>query len=362
LSEEPEELEEKGKVKKPRPKKKKAASGKILRYVDTLGTGRSGKSFRFRDLFFALLVPLDYRKLMVVGTLMFVASLMYAGLVYLGTLTKSTAGVTISLVLGGVLFWALTMLALGITTHLADREMTEGRRFKILDSIKFVKARPMTVLGTPLIFVAVFLLLSVGVIVLALIGRIPHAGPLVYGLTFAGTFVLSLLAVLVCIMFGLLAFSYLPAVVREGLGAVAGAKRMLNMVRSNLGWYMLNLLVVTLCSMVLFLVLQLAVSLAMAHLSWLGAKGMGAGLSGVFLEVPLGIFGVMILADPDTLLSQFVVAGETGWQFDVAGWLVGLTLLLVFSLVLAFVLIYFSGAGVVNYHLLVARERKREDG
>ena len=39
-----------------------------------------------------------------------------------------------------------------------------------------------------------------------------------------------------------------------------------------------------------------------------------------------------------------------------AGWLVGLALLLVFSLVFSFVLIYFFGAGVVNYHLLTARE------
>jgi len=356
------EEEQIAKPKKPRPRKKKVYPGRVFRYIDDLGTGKSGKTFRFRDLFYALLVPLDYRKLAVVGTLVFAASLMFTGLIYLGTLTKSTVGVTIGLVLGGVLFWALTMLALGVTSHLPDREMVEGRRFKISDSIKFVMARPMTVLGTPLIFVGAFLVLSIGVTVLSLIGRIPYAGPLVYGLTFAGTFMLSLLAILVCVMFGLLAFSYLPAVVREGLGAVAGARRMLNMVRSNLGRYMLHLLVVTLCSIVLFFLLQFVVSLAMAHLGWLGAKGMGADLSRVFLEVPLGIFGVVVLAVPDPLLALFAAAAETGWQFGIAGWLVGLALLLVFSLVFAFVLVYFFGAGVVNYHLLVARERKRKDG
>jgi len=362
--EEPEEVtreEEVVEPKKSRPRRKGSAPGKILGYVDNLGTGRSGASFRFRDLFYALMVPLDYRKLLVVGALIFIASLMFTGLTYLGTLTKSTVGVTIGLVLGGVLFWALTMLALGISTHLADREMVEGRRFKLSESVKFVVSRPMTVLGTPLIFVAVFLVLSIGVTLLALIGRIPYAGPLVYGLSFLGTFVLSLLAILVCIMFGLLAFSYLPAVVREGLGPVAGAKRMLNMVRSNLGRYMLHLLVVSLCSIVLFILLQFLVSMTMAHLGWLGAKGMGADLSSVFLEVPLGLFGVMVLAVPDPLMAMFSAAVDAGWQFSVAGWLVGLALLLVFSLVFSFVLVYFSGAGVVNYHLLVAREQKAED-
>ncbi|MFC1654456.1 zinc-ribbon domain-containing protein [Myxococcota bacterium] len=344
-----------------RPKKKKRAPGKFLRYVDTLGTGRSGQAFRFRDLFYALLVPLDYRKLLVVGTLIFIASLMFTGLAYLGTLTKSTVGVTIGLVLGGVLFWALSMLALGVSTHLTDREMVEGRRFRISESIKFVMARPMTVLGTPLIFVAVFLTLSIGVTLLSLIGRIPYAGPLVYGLTFAGTFLMSLLAILVCIMFGLLAFSYLPAVVREGLGPVAGAKRMLTILRSNLARYMLHLLVVSLCSIVLFVLLQFLISLAMAHLGWLGAKGMGADLSSVFLEVPLGLFGVMVLAVPDPLLAMFAAALEAGWQFGIAGWLVGLALLLIFSLVLAFVLVYFFGAGVVNYHLLTEREGRSGD-
>lgn len=365
--EEPEELEEPEEVtreeevvmpKKTRPKKKKAASGKFLGYVDTLGTGKSGPDFRFRDLFYALMVPLDYRKLLVVGALIFVASLLFAGLTYLGTLTKSDVGVTIGLILGGVLFWALTMLALGISTHLTDREMREGRRFRVSESIKFVVSRPMTVLGTPLIFVAVFLILSIGVILLSLVGRIPYAGPLVYGLSFMGTFVLSLLAILVCIMFGLLAFSYLPAVVREGLGPVAGAKRMLDMVRSNLGRYMLHLLVVSLCSIVLFILLQFLVSLAMAHLGWLGAKGMGKELASVFLAVPLGLFGVMVLVVPDPLLAMFSAAAGAGWEFSVAGWLVGLALLLVFSLVLAFVLVYFFGAGVVNYHLLVARENQ----
>jgi predicted Zn finger-like uncharacterized protein len=359
--EEPEEStieEEVVKPKKVRPKKKKAAPSKILGYVNTLGTGRSGGSFRFRDLFYALMVPLDYRKLLVVGALVFIASLLFTGLAYLGTLTKSDVGVTIGLILGGVLFWALVMLALGVSTHLTDREMVEGRRFKVSESIKFVMARPMTVLGTPLIFVAVFLILSIGVILLSLIGRIPYAGPLVYGLTFLGTFMLSLLAILVCVMFGLLAFSYLPAVVREGLGPVAGAKRMLSMVRSNLGRYMLHLLVVSLCSIVLFVLLQFLVSLAMAHLGWLGAKGMGPDLSSVFLEVPLGLFGVMVLAVPDPLLAMFSAAVEVGWEFSVAGWLVGLALLLVFSLVFAFVLVYFFGAGVVNYHLLTAQERE----
>lgn len=244
---------------------------------------------------------------------------------------------------------------------MTDREMVEGRRFKISESIKFVMARPMTVLGTPLIFVAVFLILSLGVTLLSLIGRIPYAGPLVYGLTFMGTFVLSLLAILVCIMFGLLAFSYLPAVVREGLGPVAGAKRMLKLVRSNLGRYMLHLLVVSLCSIVLFVLLQFLVSLAMSHLGWLGAKGMGPDLSSVFLEVPLGVFGVMVLTVPDPLLAMFSAAVEVGWQFSVAGWLVGLALLLVFSLVFAFVLVYFFGAGVVNYHLLTAKEKEKAE-
>jgi predicted Zn finger-like uncharacterized protein len=363
--EEPEEStveEEVVKPRKARTKKKGTAPSKFLGYVNTLGTGRSSESFRFRDLFYALMVPLDYRKLLVVGTLVFVASLLFAGISYLGTLTKSAMGVTIGLVLGGVLFWALTMLALGVSTHLTDREMLQGRRFKISESIKFVLARPMTVLGTPLIFVAVFLILSIGVTLLSLIGRIPYAGPLVYGLSFLGTFVLSFLAVLVCIMFGLLAFSYLPAVVREGLGPVAGAKRMLNMVRSNLGRYMLHLLVVTVCSIVLFILLQFLVSLAMAHLGWLGAKGMGKDLSSVFMNVPLGAFGVMVLAVPDPLMALFSAAVDVGWQFSVAGWLVGLSLLLVFSLVFSFVLIYFFAAGVVNYHLLASREGESEDG
>jgi hypothetical protein len=88
---------------------------------------------------------------------------------------------------------------------------------------------------------------------------------------------------------------------------------------------------------------------------------MGDDLAGVFMEVPLGLFGVMVLAVPDPLLAMFSAAAGVGWEFSVAGWLVGLALLLVFSLVFSFVLIYFSGAGVVNYHLLASREKGSPD-
>jgi hypothetical protein len=88
---------------------------------------------------------------------------------------------------------------------------------------------------------------------------------------------------------------------------------------------------------------------------------MGGDLASVFMEVPLGLFGVMVLAVPDPLLAMFSAAVTVGWEFSVAGWMVGLALLLVFSLVFSFVLIYFFGAGVVNYHLLVSRERDSAD-
>lgn len=344
----------------PQKSSKKIFFGNLLQNI---GTGRSENKFRFRvrDLCYALVVPLDYRKLLCVGALVFVANLLYAGLLYLGSLTESNTGITILTIIGGILFWVLVMMALGITSHLTDLELTEGKQFPIIDSIKFALSSPLKVLGTPLIFVAIFLLLSIGVALLSVIGRIPYAGPLVYGMTFVAVFAMSFFAVLVYIIFGLLAFSYLPAVVHEGLNPIAGAKRMLSLIRENLGRYLLHLLIASLCAFGLLIVLQFIIALTMAHLGWVGAKAMGPeDLGMIFLGVPKALFGILTTTIPQHVLSMFSYASEIGWQFNVAGWMIGLTLLAVFSLVLAFVLVYFFGAGVINYHLLVAKEKQQQ--
>jgi len=344
----------------PRAKKeaqKHPSGARVGRYLAAIGTGKSGDAFRFRDLFYTLAVPLDFRKLLVTGVAVFVGSLLFSGLGWLGVKTQSSVGVMIGLILGGVIFWALVILGMGVTSHLADREMEEGKHLPLGEGIRYVTGNPLTVLGTPFLFVIGVLASGVVIAVIALIGRIPYAGPIVYGLTFPFSFAVALVSVLLAILFVLITFSYLPAVRCEQLGPWAGAKRAVALIRNNVGHYLLDVLVVSACAYLLFLLLGMAVAAAMGGIGWVGGKAMGADLSSVFLAVPAALFGALVMVMPDAMLMMFQAASGPGWQFSIAGWLVGLTLLAVFSLMSAFVLTYFSAAGVVNYHLLVDKEK-----
>ncbi len=352
---------------KAKKKPKKRPSGTLTgRYLAAIGTGKSGSApgatsktagFRFRDLFYALAVPLDFRKLLVTGAAVFAGSLLFSGLGWLGVKTQSSIGVMIGLILGAVIFWALVILGMGVTSHLADREMEEGKHLPLREGIGYVTGNPLTVLGTPLLFVIGVLAGCVVIAVIALIGRIPYAGPIVYGLTFPISFTAAFVSVLLAILFVLITFSYLPAVQREQLGPWSGAKRAIALIRNNIGRYLLDVLVAAACAYLLLMLLGMVVTVAMGGIGWVGGKAMGADLSSVFLAVPAALFGALVMIMPDAMLMMFQAASGPGWQFSIAGWLVGLTLLAVFSLMLAFVLTYFSAAGVVNYHLLVDGER-----
>ena len=343
--------------KRPKVKKeKKARSALLSGYLESLGTGKSGSDFRFRDLFYTLSAGADYRKVLVIGTMVFAGSLLFAGLSWLGALTKSSVGVIIGTVLGGLLLWAAIVLGMAVCSYLTDREMEQGRRLPLREGISWVTSRPLAVLGTPFLYVVGILICAAVVAVLALIGRIPYAGPLLYGLTFGVSFAFSFVAVLLALLFGVTTFSYVPALAREQLGPWAGAKRMLSMLKNNLGPYLLHILLAGLCAYLLASLLAFVVTVAMGGLSWLGAKAMGPDMSSVFLAIPLAIFGVMVMIFPELMLSLFNVASGNEWHFTIAGWLVGIYLLAVFSLVVAIALAYVSAAGVVNYHLLLKRE------
>lgn len=331
---------------------RKESRGRMRLYSDTLGTGRSGDAFRVRDLLYALVVPLDLRKLLVVGAAVFTGSFVMTGLTYLGVLAKSQVAATIGLIIGIVVFAALDLLALGVTSHLTDQEMEAGKHLPLSVGTGFVKSNWASVLGIPFVLLVGMLIMGVGIALLGVLGRIPYAGPLLYGLTFGVSFALSLTGVLLGVLLVLVAFSYVPAVAREKLGPVQGARRMAALLKSRPGRYLLHVAIAGVCAFVLVVVLDFLVGLAMTQLAWIDSRAMGADLTKVFMAMPLGLFAVAVLMLPETVGAVFQTGADVGWQFDIAGWLVLIVLVAVGSLMAAFIQVYFFGAGVVNYHLL----------
>ncbi len=341
-------------------KSKSKPKAKDCPFLSSLGTGKSGSEFRFRDLFCALSVSLDYRKLLLAASAIFLGNLLYAGIMALARLAGNATVETIGGILGLAVFWALVFLGLGATAYQSYREMSKGKILPLGEGVTYLKARPFSVLALPLWVLGAVLLLGAAMAVLAVIGRIPYAGPLLYGLSFSISFALSLLAVLCCLFLMLASFSYIPLVAEEKLAGRAGARGILNLIWRQPGRYLAHFLLVCLTVFALLWLLQVLASLALMGVLWVGGKAMGPDLGPVFLSIPGALFPVAQGWLPAPLMAMLAGAGGAGWQFSIAGWLVGLAVLYLFSMVFAAGLVYFGAAGVVNYQLLRRRENRKE--
>jgi hypothetical protein len=266
------------------------------------------------------------------------------------------------MVIGGLVFWAAVVLALGITSQQTHLEMEIGRRLPMAEGVRFVLSRPLSVLGTPFVFLAGILGLTALLAVISLLGRIPYAGPILYGLAFLGTFAVALAAVLCGVLMNLVTFSYIPAMASEELGAWDCAKRMLGLIRRHPGSYLLHVLVAGACAFGLFLVIQFLLGLSMPLIGWLGGKLMGPQFSATLIAVPGGLFSGLYFVLPEAMQGWLQASAGSGWWYSLGGWLVGLSLLMVISVAFAHVLTYFYAAGVVSYRLLLQKEADQPGG
>jgi len=322
----------------------KNLSGAVDRWLGRIGTGRSGESFRFRDLFFALVVPLDPRKLLLVALSIFLGSLGFWLMTFLGSLTEIRVGFIFFLVLGGLLFWACLTLGLGAATFLADKEMRAGKHDPCGAGVSFMTStltgRWLAILGTPFAFVVLAVVFTAGVAALSWMGKIPYVGPVAYGLSYVGTLVLALGAVMIVIALVIVSFSYLPVVNDPTVGPVSGARRSAGFVLSNPGRYMLHLLIATAISMVLLFLLSTVAWWAFRLIFWVAGTITEQDLGSIFGQVPMGMIGLTLAFLPGGTWAFFGAERAAEFPEKFGGWMVGLSSLFLFSMVLAFALLY----------------------
>lgn len=337
-------------------------AGMLARYLEFLHLGGgSGGGFRFRDLFFSLAHPFDPRKLLAAAAGIFAGSLVFSGLIYLGHLTRSGIGATVALILASLALAAATITGLAVSTRSAEQEMLAGRRLPFGESVKYVFSHLGGILGTPLLFVIAVLVFLLGVAALSWAGRIPFAGPILYGLTFLGSFGLALLAVLASLALSVALFSYLPLLGSADLSAAAGARSIFSFVLQNPGRYLLHYLLAGLVTVALYLIVGWLFGQAFSVMLQVAGSLTHQDLGSILVEVPALLLAPLLFAAPAGIAGA-LAGGGGDWPEKVAGWLVGLGWVAVLSVALAFALVYFFGAGAVSFHLLKDRARERGEG
>jgi len=309
------------------------------------GTVRSGPRYRFRDLFYALRAPLDVRKIAFPAAGFFVGGLLFVLVTWLGVLTKTGPVVIGGMVLGGLVFWACLTLGLAAAARQTDREAAAGGKLPLAEGIGYLRDRWLTVLGTPLAFVLGILALGVGIAVFHLLARIPYAGPLVYGLAFLPVFLMAFAAVVLGVLLSLVLFTYVPAAGEAG--PWAALKRTLSVLRCRPGPYLLHYAIALAVTSALGWLLAELVARAFQYIALVDGFAGGGEVPRVMLSIPGALFALVEVISPTGLGAG---AGAS-WEFTIAGWLLGLGLLALASLVVGFVLTYLMAAGVVSHHL-----------
>lgn len=326
--------------------------GRLARYLAFLHLGGgSGGRFRFRDLFFALAHPFDPRKLLAATAGIFAGSLLFSGLIFLGNLTHSGIGATVALILASLALVAATITGLAMSTRSAEQEMLAGRRLPFRESVSYVFSHLGGILGTPLLFVIAVLVFLLGVATLSWAGRIPVAGPILYGITFLGSFALGLLSVLAALALSVALFSYLPLLGSSNLSAVGGARSIFSFILKNPGRYLLHYLLAGLVAAALYLCLGWLCAQAFSVLLRVAGGLTHQDLGAILVQMPLLLLAPLLFGAP-AFLAGAMAGGGGEWPEQVAGWLVGLGWVAILSFTLAFALVYFFGAGAVSFHLL----------
>ena len=310
--------------------------------------------YRFRDLIYALQVPFDYRKTLIVALGFFVGFLLLAALLFLAAKTQSSAAQKIGGLVGLVVFSTCFFVGAGASAFLTGRELELGHRLPVYEGYLWMRANLFVVIGFPLAMFASLALLGSAIGILLLIARIPYVGPVVYGLTFGVTLLLGVLMVLLAVVALGLIYSYIP--VCEGHGVWGLIKRMWQLFRINPFRYALNLSVTVGIALVLAMIVQFVYAEAFSMIlnvdGWVG----GGELGGMLAEGPSSF----LLGFKNSLvsLSNLSTTTEHGvWPLRIAGWLAATSILALVSIAVGFVWTYFSAAGVINVHLVTQEEK-----
>jgi predicted Zn finger-like uncharacterized protein len=315
------------------------------------------KLFGWRDLGQALSSPFHARRFLAVFVGLW-ACLTIFGLIKWCALWLSSKND----IAGGLIgFLAWTTLLLGaclvmaFAAHQTFRENVEGQATTVRASVDWVQGWMSSILGAPLLCTGLMAIVVVAESLIGLLGRIPYAGPVIWGILSLAIVVTSLAAGLAMVGLAYGLFLYVPLIVSERTGAMDTLRRTVALYREN-GLALVGMSTISLLASAVISGLTVLPAIFIAReLSTRVAKvSMGSALSDTLAATPPPFMNaVQNLFHLGTLpLSGQAHAGHSigGFFLGIAGMAVPALLATVFALLL-------TGAGAVIYAVATGRAK-----
>lgn len=278
------------------------------------------------------------------------ASLAYGTFWWLGHLTGERSAHRVFMVLGAILATCIGVLCSGLIARMATVQLLEQRRAGMAELRQFAHDRAATLLGIPLTFGGIALLVLALEAMLALAGTIPGIGPIVYSASFLLAFFLSLTAVLTVSVHMVGAFLYPTIVSIRGVGAVGAVVEVVELARRQPLFLLLCEAVVSLVGVFMTVLIGGAVWASLELTTWLAGAIMdekfelALGSVPSFFEVFFRPFMKVLPIPPEPL--------EVAWHYDLSGILLGASLMMVVVMTLVYPFTFFTSAGSITYLIL----------
>lgn len=309
-----------------------------------------------RDILRAVGLSFDRDKLLTGAAGLFLSSFVFGSIHWLGLLTGEEGAIRVFSILGIILATCVWVVFSGVIARMTLTQLLEHRRTGIGELRQFLSQRWTTLVGTPVAFGGLSLALLAAMAVMQLIGSIPGLGPIIFASSFLLAFALAFTAALAALVHAVGAFLYPSIVALKGCGAVGVVTEMFDLVRRRGIHVLLYEAVVGAVGLLMTGIIGFAVWAGLYIVNWSALAIMGekftSSLTGIprFFRVFLGPFAAWLPAIP--------VPAPVPWHYDLAGFLLGFSLLWIVIATAVYPFVFFNTAGSVAY--LILKEERQE--
>ncbi len=309
----------------------------------------------WRDLPKAFVGLLDPRRVAFTTVGLWLAIVAFALIRWLSSWLGGKVGILGTIL--DVVAWAVIIVGFALVTavmsFVCHQTVIERRPSSIKAGITWVKSWIKSVAGTPLAFAGVIAAAVLVEAVLGLIGRIPFAGPIIWGLTSPVTAVLTIGSGLVAVALVYSLPLYVPVIYNEKTGPAETLKRLLSLFRAHglslVGYLLLSGLMIAVSVAV---TLFPALALGRTFTDNVLPSAMGDNLMGVFIKAPEMFRGLMA-----GMVTPAGVPDDPGFGHTLGGILGGVGSALLPAIVLGLVVLVQYTAGCIIYSIVTGRKK-----
>ncbi len=247
---------------------------------------------------------------------------------------------------------AIAAAVMGYVTH---QTVVEQRPSSINAGVTWAKTWVQSVVGTPLAFAVVAAGGWLAQVLVAYLGKIPFAGPIVWGVLSPVSLALGLAsgAVILAMIYSLPL--YVPVIYNEKTTPVDTLKRMASLYRTH-GFSLVGYVLLTLVMIGIAMAVTVWPMLVIGRLVSSNAAGMmGANYVGLLTEIPASFRGFAAAQLP--LPTSFAGAGDTGFGHTLGGIFAGIGAAFPIAFVLALMALTYYTAGGIIYAIVTGRKK-----